>query len=178
MQNELEDFKTATGGASKPDGRLVVSACVRCRRVGLDRDHREPRGSHIVTSAACSDHFCSAESVEDQGDPIIVQLDFDLDGGLELKWALMAAGYDARRGSAGLDPAGELTAMFLQENRNDPVLVERLRRLKAMHPHLQSIIVTGLSSERPRNAANTEPCDSKLEALRASGFGFLTLEIA
>lgn len=156
----------------------MAGACDRRRRADVDSDNRESLGPHTVMTAANSDHFRHASRAEDPGDYIVVQPDFDLEGGLELKSALMAAGYDAWRGSTGLDPAGEMTAVYLAANRNDPVLVERMRRLRAMHPHIRSIAITGLSSRYPRDPSNTEPCDSKLSALRAIGFRFLTSEHA
>lgn len=105
---------------------------------------------------------------------VLIQPDFDLEGGAELRSRLMAVGLTPSRGMAGLAQSDRPQIVFLAANRHHPVLVERLRRARAIVPNARQHIVARLSSPCGLSGAHADVHDTMEEALRVAGLMFLT----
>jgi hypothetical protein len=105
---------------------------------------------------------------------MLIQPDFDLDGGADLKATLMAGGLHPCWGAVGFSQSDTMQIVFLAANRHHPLLRERLQRARATVPNARHYIVANLSSRTGTSGPHAELYDTMEEALMATGLSFLT----
>lgn len=105
----------------------------------------------------------------------VIQPDFDLVGGADLRAALMSGGLDPHLGVAGLPTEDMPPIVFMAINRHHPALVKRLEELTVLIPRSSCCMVTGVSGPDVDASQHSEAQDDILDMLKVAGIKFLKL---